>query len=78
MKLSKFLIISQVHLFSEGFSPPYNFRCGSESFENDHKLKLALMSQDILDNWIASLLSTRSSRDIAKLVYVGQDRVRAV
>jgi hypothetical protein len=36
------------------------------------------MSQDVLDDWIASLLSTRSNREIAKLVHVGQDRVRAV
>jgi hypothetical protein len=36
------------------------------------------MSQDILDDWIASLLPTRSNREIAKLVHVGQDRVRAV
>jgi hypothetical protein len=36
------------------------------------------MSQDVLDDWIASLLSTRSNMEIAKLVHVGQDRVRAV
>jgi hypothetical protein len=36
------------------------------------------MSQDVLDDWIASLLSTRSNREIAKLVHVGQDRVQAV
>jgi hypothetical protein len=36
------------------------------------------MSQDVLDDWITSLLSTRSNREIAKLVHVGQDRVRAV
>jgi hypothetical protein len=36
------------------------------------------MSQDILDDWIASLLSTRSNREIARLIHVGQDRVRAV
>jgi hypothetical protein len=36
------------------------------------------MSQDVLDDWIASLLSTSSNREIAKLVHVGQDRVRAV
>jgi hypothetical protein len=36
------------------------------------------MSQDVLDDWIASLLSTRSSRKIAKLVHVGQDRVGTV
>jgi hypothetical protein len=36
------------------------------------------MSQDVLDDWIASLLSTGSNREIAKLVHVGQDRVRAV
>jgi hypothetical protein len=36
------------------------------------------MSQDVLDDWIASLLSTHSNREIAKLVHVGQDRVRAV
>jgi hypothetical protein len=31
------------------------------------------MSQKILDDWIASLLLTRSNREIAKLVHVGQD-----
>jgi hypothetical protein len=36
------------------------------------------MNQDVLDDWIASLLSTRSNREIAKLVHVGQDLVRAV
>jgi hypothetical protein len=36
------------------------------------------MSQDVLDDWTASLLSARSSREIAKLVHVGEDRVRAV
>jgi hypothetical protein len=36
------------------------------------------MSQDVLDDWISSLLSTRSNREIAKLVHVDQDRVRAV
>jgi hypothetical protein len=36
------------------------------------------MNQDVLDDWIASLLSTRSNRKIPKLVHVGQDRVRAV
>jgi hypothetical protein len=36
------------------------------------------MSQDVLDNWIASLLSTRGNREIVKLIHVGQDRVRAV
>jgi hypothetical protein len=36
------------------------------------------MSQDVLDDWIASLLSILSSRKITKLVHIGQDRVRAV
>jgi transposase len=36
------------------------------------------MSQDILEDWIAFLLSTRSNREIAKLVHVSQDRVRAI
>jgi hypothetical protein len=36
------------------------------------------MSQGVLDDWIASLLSTRSNREIVKLVHVGQQRVRAV
>jgi hypothetical protein len=36
------------------------------------------MSQDVLDDWIASLSSARDNREIAKFVYVGQDRVRAV
>jgi hypothetical protein len=36
------------------------------------------MSQEVLNDWIASLLSTRSNREITKLVHVGQDRVRAV
>jgi hypothetical protein len=36
------------------------------------------MSQDVLSDWIASLLSNRSNRAIAKLVRVGQDRVQAV
>jgi hypothetical protein len=35
------------------------------------------MNQDVLDDWIASLLSTRSNGEIATLVHVGQDRVRA-
>jgi hypothetical protein len=35
------------------------------------------MSQDVLDDWIASL-STHSNREIAKLVHVAQDRVRAL
>jgi hypothetical protein len=35
------------------------------------------MSQDVLDKWIVSLLSTRSNREIAKLVHIGQDRFRA-
>jgi hypothetical protein len=34
------------------------------------------MSQDVLDDWIASLLSIRSNREIAKLVHDGQNRVR--
>jgi transposase len=34
------------------------------------------MSQDVLSDLIASLLSTRSNREIAKFVHVGQDRVR--
>jgi hypothetical protein len=42
------------------------------------QLKVASMSQDVLDDWIRCLLSTRSNREIAKLVHVGQDRVRAV
>jgi hypothetical protein len=42
------------------------------------QLRLAPMSQDVLDDWIASLLSTRSNRKTAKLVHVGQDWVRAV
>jgi hypothetical protein len=33
------------------------------------------MGQDILDDWIASLLSIRSNREIAKLVHVGHDYV---
>jgi hypothetical protein len=36
------------------------------------------MSQDVLDDWIASLLSTRSNREVTKFGHVGQDRVRAV
>jgi transposase len=36
------------------------------------------MSQGVLDDWIASILSTRSIREISKLVHVVQDRVRAV
>jgi hypothetical protein len=36
------------------------------------------MSQDVLGDWIPSLLSTRSNREISKLIHVGQDRVRAV
>jgi hypothetical protein len=36
------------------------------------------MSQDVLNDLIASLFSTRSNREIAKLVYIAQDRVRAV
>jgi transposase len=36
------------------------------------------MGQDVLGNWITSLLSTRSNREAAKLVHVGQDRVRAL
>jgi hypothetical protein len=32
----KLLLISHVHLFSEGFSPPYNFPRGFELFENSH------------------------------------------
>jgi hypothetical protein len=36
------------------------------------------MSEDVLDDWIASLLSIRSNRKIAKLVHIGQDRVRSV
>jgi hypothetical protein len=36
------------------------------------------MIQHVLDDWIASLLSTHSNREIAKLVHVGQDRVLAV
>jgi hypothetical protein len=36
------------------------------------------MSQEVLDNWIASLFLTRGNREIAKLFLVGQDRVRAV
>jgi hypothetical protein len=36
------------------------------------------MSQDVFDDRIAFLLSTRSNREIAKLLHVGQDRVRAV
>jgi hypothetical protein len=39
---------------------------------------MASMSQDVLDDWIASHISTRSNREIAKLVRVGQDRVRAI
>jgi hypothetical protein len=35
------------------------------------------MSQDVLDDWITSLLLTRSNREIAKLVHVSQDRVQA-
>jgi hypothetical protein len=35
------------------------------------------MSQDVLDDCIASVLSTRSNREIPKLVHVGEDRVRA-
>jgi hypothetical protein len=36
------------------------------------------MSQDVLHDWIAPLLSTCNSREIARLVHVGQDRIRAV
>jgi hypothetical protein len=36
------------------------------------------MSRDVLDDWIACLLSTRSNREVSKLVHVGQDRVQAV
>jgi hypothetical protein len=36
------------------------------------------MSSDVLGDWITCLLSTRNNREIAKLVHVGQDRVRAV
>jgi hypothetical protein len=36
------------------------------------------MSQDVLNDWIASLLSIFGNRESAKLVHVGQDRVRAV
>jgi hypothetical protein len=36
------------------------------------------MSQAALDDWTASLLSTRRNREIAKFVHIGQDRVRAV
>jgi hypothetical protein len=32
------------------------------------------MSQDVLDDWIASLLSTLSNREIIKLVHTGQDQ----
>jgi hypothetical protein len=39
---------------------------------------LASVRQDVIDDWITSLLSTRSNREITKLVHVGQDRVRAV
>jgi SH3-like domain-containing protein len=35
------------------------------------------MSQDVLGDWIASLLSIHSNREIAKFVHVGRDRVRA-
>jgi hypothetical protein len=36
------------------------------------------MSQDVLEDWIASLLSIRSNREISKLVHDGQNRVRVV
>jgi hypothetical protein len=39
---------------------------------------LTSKSRDILDDWIASLLSTRNNREIANLVQIGQGRVRAV
>jgi hypothetical protein len=39
---------------------------------------VASVNQDVLTDWIASLLSARSNKKIAKLVHVGQGRVRAV
>jgi hypothetical protein len=36
------------------------------------------MTQDVLEDWITSLLSTRINREITKLVHVVQDRVRSV
>jgi hypothetical protein len=36
------------------------------------------MSQDVLDDWIASQLSTRSNRKIAQLIQVAQHQVPAV
>jgi hypothetical protein len=74
----KLLLICQVHLFSEGFSPPYNFSLWFCIIWEFSQLKSASMSQDVLDDWITSLLSTRSNREIAKLVHIDQDRVRAV
>jgi hypothetical protein len=35
------------------------------------------MSQDVLGDWFASILSTRNNREIVKLIHDGQDRVRA-
>jgi hypothetical protein len=70
--------ISQVHLFSKSFSTPYNFFTVVLNYVRTLIIKLASMSQDVLDDWIASLLSTRSNRKIDKFGHVGQDRVRAV
>jgi hypothetical protein len=36
------------------------------------------MSQDVLGNWIVSLFSIRNNKQIAKLVHVRRNRVRAV
>jgi hypothetical protein len=41
-------------------------------------IKIAIYEPEHLDDWITFLLSTHSNREIAKLVHVGQDRVRAV
>jgi hypothetical protein len=36
------------------------------------------MNQDVLDDWIASLLLTRSNKEITKLVHVGQDQIQVI
>jgi hypothetical protein len=71
----KLLLRCQVHLSSERFSTPFIFRCGYKLFKKPHNedagLKLASMSQDVLDNWIAFLPPTHSNREIAGVVHVG-------
>jgi hypothetical protein len=75
---SKLFLIRHMHLLSEGFSPPYNFSLWLWIIWELSQIKVASMSQNALDDWIASLLSTRSNREIARLVQVGQDRVRVL